>query len=58
MTTTTSHLLDALCWTPAAPFIRAIRRHSIARRTREEYDVHRISKLLSTIMLAHGDLLS
>ncbi|MEJ6563458.1 MAG: hypothetical protein QNL85_07125 [Euryarchaeota archaeon] len=58
MTTTVTLVLDALCWTPAAPFIRAARRHRIGYRTREQTDVYRISSLLSTIMLAHGDMLS
>ena len=58
MNATTARLNDALCWTPLAPFIRAVRRYRIGRRTREQNDVHRISVLLSSIMLAHGDMLS
>ena len=58
MNIATSRLNDALCWTPLAPLIRAARRHRIGRRTREQNDVHRISTLLSSIMLAHGDMLS
>lgn len=50
--------MDALCWTPIAPLIGAARRRRIQFKTRERSDVHRISKLLNTIMLAHGDMLS
>ncbi|HII11412.1 MAG TPA: hypothetical protein HA356_04990 [Candidatus Poseidoniaceae archaeon] len=58
MTALVSHLMDALCWTPIAPLIGAARRRKIQSQTRERSDVHRISKLLNTIMLAHGDMLS
>jgi hypothetical protein len=58
MNATTARLNDALCWTPLAPLVRAARKYRIGRRTREQNDVHRISVLLSSIMLAHGDMLS
>tara|TARA_B100000767_G_scaffold272742_1_gene301142 strand:- start:946 stop:1122 length:177 start_codon:yes stop_codon:yes gene_type:complete len=58
MTAATSQLMDALCWTPAAPIIRAARRYRIQNKTQEQSDVHRISTLLNTIMHAHGDMLS
>ncbi|MDA8555870.1 hypothetical protein N9K73_00700 [Candidatus Poseidoniales archaeon] len=58
MNATTARLNDALCWTPLALLVRAARKYRIGRRTREQNDVHRISVLLSSIMLAHGDMLS
>ncbi len=50
--------LDAMCWTAAAPIVRMLREHQLNRRTQEQRDVHRIGRLLNSIMSAHGDMLS
>jgi len=47
-----------MCWTAAAPLIHVLRRRQLQKQTQEQQDVHRISRLLNKILLAHSDLLS
>ncbi|HJL97085.1 MAG TPA: hypothetical protein QF401_02935 [Candidatus Poseidoniaceae archaeon] len=58
MTTLVNRCLDLMCWTAAAPLIHVLRRRQLQKQTQEQQDVHRISRLLNKILLAHSDLLS
>ncbi|NCG01747.1 MAG: hypothetical protein GWP25_08155 [Euryarchaeota archaeon] len=58
MTTLVNRCLDLMCWTAAAPLVRALRKRQLHKQTQEQRDVHRISRLLNSILLAHSDLLS
>jgi len=51
------NILNALCWTPLATPIRAIRRQKINRIARENYDKRKIDDLIDQIVVSHGDLL-
>ncbi len=54
----TDGLLNALCWTPLAGPIRAIRKQKINRISRENYDKRKIDSIINQIVSNHGDLLS
>ncbi|MCP2505072.1 MAG: hypothetical protein NLN65_07235 [Candidatus Poseidoniaceae archaeon] len=58
MTTFTNRCLDLMCWTAVAPLVHVLRKRQLHKQTQEQRDVHRISRLLNTILLAHSDLLS
>ncbi|MDP6234813.1 MAG: hypothetical protein QF364_03130 [Candidatus Poseidoniaceae archaeon] len=58
MTTVINRILDIMCWTAAAPMIHYLRKKQLHKETQEQRDIRRISRLLNTILLAHGDLLS
>jgi len=47
-----------MCWTAAAPMIHYLRKKQLHKETQEQRDIRRISRLLNTILVAHGDLLS
>ncbi|MGB0827531.1 MAG: hypothetical protein ACPGTT_06605 [Candidatus Poseidoniaceae archaeon] len=51
-------ILNALCWTPLAAPIRAIRTQRINRIARENYDKRKIDNLIDQIVINHHDLLS
>jgi len=51
-------ILNALCWTPLAAPIRAIRKQRINRIARENYDKRKIDNLIDQIVINHQDLLS
>ncbi|MEC7177996.1 MAG: hypothetical protein VXW28_01735 [Candidatus Thermoplasmatota archaeon] len=51
-------ILNALCWTPLAVPIRAIRTQKINRVARENYDKRKIDNLIEQIVINHQDLLS
>ena len=51
-------VLDALCWTPMAGFIRYSRMRRINKIASENYDIKRINELLNKILTVHGDMLS
>ena len=53
----TETILNALCWTPLAKPIRAIRQHRIDRIAREDYDKRKINNMIDNIVINHGDLL-
>ena len=53
----TETILNALCWTPLAKPIRAIRQHKINRIARENYDKRKINNIIDNIVINHGDLL-
>ncbi|MCH2648412.1 MAG: hypothetical protein MKZ57_01215 [Candidatus Poseidoniaceae archaeon] len=53
----TDGLLNALCWTPLAGPIRAIRKQRINRISRENYDKRKIDSIINQIVSNHGDLL-
>lgn len=50
-------VLDALCWTPMAGFIRYSRMRRINKIASENYDIKRINELLNKILTVHGDML-
>ena len=58
MTTVINRTLDIMCWTFAAPLVHYLRRKQLQKVTQEQRDIRRISHLLNTILVAHGDMLS
>lgn len=51
-----TYLAELLCWTVAAPVVRACRRRTIAKRTQIRRDVSRVDDLLRAIVRAHPDV--
>jgi len=47
---------ELLCWTVAAPFVRAWRQRKMAQRTQIRRDVRRVEDLLKAIVRAHPDV--
>ena len=47
---------ELLCWTVAAPLVRAWRQRRIAQRTQLRRDVMRVDDLLKAIVRAHPDV--
>ena len=49
-------LAELLCWTVAAPLVRAWRHRSIAKKTQIRRDFSRVDDLLKAIVRAHPDV--
>ncbi|MBT3441639.1 MAG: hypothetical protein HON05_00505 [Euryarchaeota archaeon] len=58
MTNLLNRSLDLMCWTAAAPLVRHLRVRQLQKQTQEQRDIHRISRLLNRILVAHSDMLS
>ena len=54
----TTKVLDMICWTPLAFFIRKYRVARINKIASERYDTKKIDNLINQIMANHRDLLS
>jgi hypothetical protein len=48
---------NALCWTFAAPFIRAKRQKNMQEVAAQWHDRRRIDRLLNELLATYGDLL-
>ncbi|MGB0283648.1 MAG: hypothetical protein ACPGGI_01245 [Candidatus Poseidoniaceae archaeon] len=49
-------IADLLCWTVAAPLVRAWRQRTIARQTHVRRTVMRVDDLLQAMVRAHPDV--
>ncbi|MEC7110694.1 MAG: hypothetical protein VXX54_05420 [Candidatus Thermoplasmatota archaeon] len=49
-------IADLLCWTAAAPLVRAWRQRNIARQTHVRRTVMRVDDLLQAMVRAHPDV--
>tara|TARA_B100000282_G_C31297988_1_gene294173 strand:- start:250 stop:420 length:171 start_codon:yes stop_codon:yes gene_type:complete len=54
----TTKVLDMICWTPLAFFIRKYRVARINKIAKERYDTKKIDNIINQIMANHSDLLS